>query len=128
MKVHSTSLPQHTSHASLVSAEKNHVGYFLNRQRANNSMTDYGLSPLLHATIVSSECSKQILSMGRSPDSYKMYLVTLSYRITKIQQNLSYTEPGQNPPSAKNRLQWTETNVETERMDKTFIEYIHVFI
>jgi len=68
-------------------------------------MTDYGLLPLLHATIVSPECSKQILSWGRSPDSYLMYLVTLSYRITKIQQNLSYTEPGHNLSSAKNHLQ-----------------------
>jgi hypothetical protein len=33
MKVPSTSLPQHTSHASLVSVEKNHVRYFLNRPR-----------------------------------------------------------------------------------------------
>jgi hypothetical protein len=32
-KVRSTSLPQHTSSASLVSAEKNHVGYFLNSPR-----------------------------------------------------------------------------------------------
>ena len=31
MKVPSTSLPQHTSRASLVSAEKNHVRYFLNK-------------------------------------------------------------------------------------------------
>jgi hypothetical protein len=30
-KVSSTSLPQHTSRASLVSAEKNHVRYFLRR-------------------------------------------------------------------------------------------------
>jgi len=33
MKVPSTSLAQHTSRASLVFAEKNHVGYFLNRPR-----------------------------------------------------------------------------------------------
>ena len=33
MKVPFTSLPQHTSHASLVSAEKNHVGYSLNSPR-----------------------------------------------------------------------------------------------
>ena len=33
MKVPSTSLPQHTSRASLVFAEKNYVGYFLNRPR-----------------------------------------------------------------------------------------------
>jgi hypothetical protein len=32
-KVPSTSLPQHTSRASLVSAEKNHVGYFRNSPR-----------------------------------------------------------------------------------------------
>jgi hypothetical protein len=32
-KVPSTTLPQHTSCASLVSAEKNHVGYFLNSPR-----------------------------------------------------------------------------------------------
>jgi hypothetical protein len=32
-KVPSTSLPQHTSRASLVSAEKNYVGYSLNRPR-----------------------------------------------------------------------------------------------
>jgi len=31
MKVPSTSLPQHTSRASFVSAGKNHVGYRLNR-------------------------------------------------------------------------------------------------
>ena len=31
MKVPSISLPKHTSRSSLVSAEKNHVGYFLNR-------------------------------------------------------------------------------------------------
>jgi hypothetical protein len=33
MQVPSTSLPQHTSRASLVSVEKNYVGYFLNRPR-----------------------------------------------------------------------------------------------
>jgi hypothetical protein len=33
MKDPSTSLAQHTSRASLVYAEKNHVGYFLNRPR-----------------------------------------------------------------------------------------------
>jgi len=33
MKVPSTSLPQYTSRASLVSAGKNHVGYFLNSPR-----------------------------------------------------------------------------------------------
>jgi hypothetical protein len=32
-KIPSTSPPRHTSHASLVSAEKNYVGYFLNRPR-----------------------------------------------------------------------------------------------
>lgn len=68
-------------------------------------MIDYGLLPLLHATIFSPECSKQILSWGWSPDSYLMYLVTFSYRITTIQQNLLYTEPGHNLPSAKNHLQ-----------------------
>ena len=33
MKAPSTSLPQHTSCASSVSMEKNHIGYFLNRPR-----------------------------------------------------------------------------------------------
>jgi hypothetical protein len=33
MKVPSTTLPQHTSRASLVFVGKNHVGYFLNRPR-----------------------------------------------------------------------------------------------
>lgn len=59
---------------------------------------------------------------------FLMYLVTLSYRVTKIPQNLYYTEAGQNLPSAKNHLQWMETNVEIECKDKTFMEYIHVFI
>jgi hypothetical protein len=37
MKISSTFMPQHTSRASLVSAEKNHVRYFLNSPRMMGS-------------------------------------------------------------------------------------------
>jgi hypothetical protein len=40
-KVSSTSLSQHTSRASLVSAEKNYVGYFLNRLRTSCKVNEY---------------------------------------------------------------------------------------
>jgi len=73
-------------------------------------MTDYGLLPLLHATIVSPESSKQILSWGWSPDSYLMYLVTLSYRIkynkTCHTQNLVTTCPLQKTTFSEQKLMW----------------------
>ena len=40
-KVPSTSLPQHTSRASLVSAEKNHVRYFLNTGKYTYFICDH---------------------------------------------------------------------------------------
>lgn len=54
MKVSSTSLPQRTSRASLVSAEKNHIGYFLNSPRT---------VPVTCRFLIA--CNNYCLSLGR---------------------------------------------------------------